>query len=86
MIHLAGDEYAFYMMADAPQRTFPRNATEFARAMEELFKMKVQVMVLEYDVNDETYLVAWSDRNGLPKQSWVTQTAMSDLMKHVTLN
>lgn len=54
--------------------------------MEELFKMKVPTFVLEYDMNDETYLVAWSDRNGLPKQSWVTQAAMNDLSRNWVLN
>lgn len=54
--------------------------------MEELFKMKVPVFVLEYDMVDETYLVAWSDRNGLPKQSWVTQSAMNQLSRNWVLN
>lgn len=67
-------------------RSFPQNAQEFSRAMEELFKMKVPVFVLEYDMVDETYLVAWSDRNGLPKQSWVTQSAMNQLSRNWVLN
>lgn len=73
-------------MAQVPQATFPRNAAEFARAMEELFKMHVPVFVLEYDMNDETYLIAWSDRNGLPRKSWVTQKAMNDLSRNWVLN
>jgi len=54
--------------------------------MEELFNMKTPVFVLEYDMNDETYLVAWSDRNGLPRQSWVTQKAMDKLSRNWVLN
>ncbi len=74
------------MMPSALARTFPQSAAEFSRAMEELFKMKVPVFVLEYDMNDETYLIAWNDRNGQPRQSWVTQSAMNQLSQSWTLN
>lgn len=73
-------------MGEPATRSFPRNAKEFMQAVQELFKYQYTVFVLDYDIVDETYLVAWNDRNGIPRKSWITQPAMSQLSGNWVLN
>lgn len=77
------------MSADAPPSTpagFPKNAHEFMRAVQDLFRHQYPVFVLDYDICDETYLVAWSDFSGTQRKSWLTQFAMNELTKHWVMN
>ena len=66
--------------------SFPTDAADFMSAIEDLFRHKYKVFVLEHDDNDDTFLIQWTDRTGRVRKSWVTDTAMEELSAKWTMN
>jgi hypothetical protein len=65
---------------------FPKDAAEFLRSVEDLFRNKYPVFVLDHDVGDDTFLICWTDGRGVERRSWVTDEAMEELSARWTMN